>query len=379
MKYWFVIILFVTPFWSCSQSITKIEITKTVFRNLAQAYANSKNIPTLNILPKSINTSIPARYRIINNSPVIEVDEKLINLCFKMGQDSLNALAIILSHELAHYYNDHEWCSDYAFAQSKKNEGLSKKLKEASINAKTEKEATADRHGLFYASAAGYNVFSIYSSLLSKVYEYYKFPSIQIGYPSLSERQKMANDASKKSKELFGFFKSGIKALNENRFDNAISDFEKANSYIPYRENFNNLGVAKTRKALLIKPKSYEEVNFPERFLYPLEIENKTRLSQEDTRGIDEGAHEEMTKLLKSAQKDFQEAIRIDPQFTKGFINLACVYDLLGNPDKAIGEIKGLSREQQNSVESKIILAIAYFHNSQEALSNKIWNELKIR
>ena len=86
-----------------------------------------------------------------------------------------------------------------------------------------------------------------------------------------------------------------------------------------------------------------------------------------------------MLQLLKVAQKDFQEAIRLDPNFTKGYINLACVYDLLGNPNAAIGTIKDLKPiEQQKSTDAQRILAIAYFHDKQENKANDIWNELKI-
>jgi hypothetical protein len=57
---------------------------------------------------------------------------------------------------------------------------------------------------------------------------------------------------------------------------------------------------------------------------------------------------------------------------------MACVYDLQGNPDKAVGEIKGLSVEQQNITEAKRILAIAYFHRKDKEKAMAIWNELKL-
>jgi tetratricopeptide (TPR) repeat protein len=293
-----------------------------------------------------------------------------------MGEDSLNALSIILSHELAHYYNDHEWCSDYAYALSSTNEKLSNKLKIASKEGKAEKEALADRHGFFYALVAGYNAFSCYSKLIDKIYKTYKLSENQIGYPSLVERKKMAIDATRKSSELYSYFKIGLNAMNEKKYDEAILAFKKANSYIPYRENFNNLGVARTRKALMLKVRSYEEVQFPERFLYPLEVENKSRLNQEDTRGLDDDNSLEFISLLKEAQKDFQEAIRIDPSYTKSYINLACVYDLMDNPSAAIGKIMELSKEQKNSIEAKRILVIAYYHNGQEDMAEDLWKSI---
>lgn len=378
MKKCIVFVLFFFPLWCISQSISKKESTKAVFNSLIQAYANAKSAPELKFISQKSGKSVIARYIIEDGSHLIEIDEKLINICFSMGKDSLNALAIILSHELAHYYNDHEWCSDYAYALSKSNVVLSMKINSASKAAKIEKETIADNHGLFYASVAGYSVFDCYNKLLDSVYSSYKLPQNQRDHPSLLDRKKIAKDAGIKSNELYGYFKSGIKAINDTKYDEAILFFKKANAYIPYRENYNNLGVAKTRKALLLKPKTFEEVDFPDRFLYPIEIENKSRLSQDATRSLDDETNEELNRLLKEAQKDFQEAIRIDPSFTKGYINLACVFDLQGNPDKAVGEIKGMSVEQQNIKEAKRILAIAYFHRKDEEKAMSIWKELKL-
>jgi tetratricopeptide (TPR) repeat protein len=378
MKKLIAIFLFIVPVFCFCQSVSKKKSAKTVFNNLVQAYANAKSAPEFKIIPLKAGKSVIARYIIEYGNHLIEIDEKLINICFAMGNDSLNSLAIILSHELAHYYNDHEWCSDYAYALVKSDLKLAKELNAASIAAKKEKETIADNHGLFYASVAGYSVFECYDKLLDSIYSKYNLPQYQPDYPTKSERKKIAKDGSTKSNELYGYFKSGIKAINDSKYDEAILFFKKANAYIPYRENYNNLGVAKTRKALIIKPKSYEEVHFPDRFLYPLEVENKSRLSQDDNRGLDEEKDEEFKTLLKEAQKDFQEAIRIDPSFTKGYINLACVYDLMDNWDSAIGKIKELSTDQQNIKEAKRILAIAYFHRKDKGKALEIWNELKM-
>jgi tetratricopeptide (TPR) repeat protein len=374
MKKLITIVLFIVPVFCFCQSVSKKKSAQTVFNNLVQAYANAKSAPEFKIIPLKAGKSVIARYIIEDGNHLIEIDEKLINICFAMGNDSLNSLAIILSHELAHYYNDHEWCSDYAYALSTSNLKLANKINSSSKAAKTEKETIADNNGLFYASVAGYKVFECYNKLLDQVYSSYSLPHNQPGYPSLLDRKKIAKDGSTKSNELYGYFKSGIKAINDSKYDEAILFFKKANAYIPYRENYNNLGVAKTRKALIIKPKSYEEVHFPDRFLYPLEVENKSRLSQDDSRGLDEENAEKFNTLLKEAQKDFQEAIRIDPSFTKSYINLACVYDLMDNWEGAIGKIKELSIEQQNTIDAKRILAIAYYHNGQEDKAEKIWN-----
>ena len=84
---------------------------------------------------------------------------------------------------------------------------------------------------------------------------------------------------------------------------------------------------------------------------------------------------------MKEAQKNFQEAIRLDPNFTKGYINLACVSDLLEDSIGAISIISKqlLPKEERDSIDAQRILAIAYFHSSVKEYKTKaeeIWNKL---
>ena len=81
--------------------------------------------------------------------------------------------------------------------------------------------------------------------------------------------------------------------------------------------------------------------------------------------------------IVQPAQKDFEKAISLDPNYTMAFVNLACVFDLLDNPEAAIGKIKELSKEQQNTNEAKRILAIAYYHADNENKAAEIWKEIE--
>jgi tetratricopeptide (TPR) repeat protein len=345
-----------------------------VFNQLVTAYGNPKSEPEL-ILKKM---SIPAKYT-SKGKPKIEVDQNLFSICRTYGKDSLNAMAIVLSHELAHYYSDHTFCSDYAYAYLKpENPNESKTVRDSRLNTKIEKETEADYKGFFYASAAGFEPFGLQKNLIETLYKTYKLADIQPGYPNKQKRKEIVQAAEAKAKELYSYFQAGLQAMEFKKYDDAILAFDKANSFIPYRENYNNLGVARTLKALELKVPDEIEKQFPNRFIYPIEIDNTSRLQKESTRGLDDNT-DEVKALLKSAQKDFQEAIRLDPSYTKGYINLACVYDLLENPNAAIGTIKGLKPiETQNTIEAKRILAIAYYHNNQEELAVAIWNGLKM-
>lgn len=348
-----------------------------VFDRLISVYGSAKTKPKFIIVKKGKVSIPPAKY-ISDGQPTIQIDEAFYTICQTFGKDSLNALAIVLSHELTHHFNDHTFCRDYGFANlNTVKPNLKKTIGSASSNARKDKETEADIKGFFFAAAAGFEPHGLQEKLITKIYKVYNLENIQENYPSLQERIDLAQSADKKASELYIDFKNGLVAIENKQYDVAIKCFESANGKIPFRENLNNIGVAKAMKALLLKVKTSEEYKFPNRFLYPLEVENKSRLAQETTRSNNDRA-QQMTELLLSAQKDFQEAIRLDPKFTKGYINLACVYELLGKYNLALGTIEELTKEQQNTNEAQRILAITYYHNNQETNANFIWSALKI-
>jgi tetratricopeptide (TPR) repeat protein len=346
---------------------------QSVFNQLIAAYGSPKTAPELILNAKKIGR--PAFYN-PEIKPSIIVDENLLIICRTFGKDSLNALSIVLSHELAHYYNEHEFCTDFAFAIRNKNEGLYNKVKLINKNQKMIYETQADDKGLFYAAIAGYEPFEIQPKLLDAIYTSYQLKD-EVGYPTKLERKEIANNAITKSKKLFDTFKQGLQYIQDKKYDAAIESFAKVNSSFPSRENWNNIGVAKVLKALDLKVPSEIEKEFPNRFIYPIEVDNSSRLQVEKNRNLDDN-EAEMISLLKSAKIDFEKAISLDVNYTMGYINLACTFDLLENPNAAIGKIKELPKELQNTIPAKRILAIAYFHNQQESVAKVIWNELKM-
>jgi tetratricopeptide (TPR) repeat protein len=366
------LIFSVMSFFIFGQNKEEPQIRK-VFDQLVLAYGSSKTAPELVVTKQKQDR--PAFYK-FDKKPIVTIDTYLFTICRSFGKDSLNALSVVIGHELAHYYNEHSFCTDFAFAIRNKNEVFSKKVKLIDKNQKIIYETQADDKGLFYAAVAGYEPFEVQPKLLDAIYTRYQLKDTD-GYPTKVQRKEIAKNALLKAKRLYETFTLGLKFMQEKNYDKAIEAFNTVNNDFPSRENYNNLGVAKTRKALDLKEPNEIEKASPERFLYPIEIENKSRLDKEITRSLDDNS-EVIEQLLKAAQKDFQEAIRLDPSFTKGYINLACVLDLLGNYPKSIGTILELTKEKQNTLEAKRILAIAYFHDKQENKANDIWNELKM-
>jgi len=363
----------VMSFFMFGQNKEEPQIRK-VFNQIVLAYGSSKTAPELVVTKQKQDR--PAFYK-FDKKPIVTIDTYLFTICRSFGKDSLNALSVVIGHELAHYYNEHSFCTDFAFAIRNKNEVFSKKVKLIDKNQKIIYETQADDKGLFYAAIAGYEPFEVQPKLLDAIYTQYQLKDTD-GYPTKVQRKEIAKNALLKAKRLFETFTLGLKYMQEKNYDKAIEAFNTVNSDFPSRENYNNLGVARTLKALQFKVITSEEIHYPERFLYPLEIENKSRLNNKDAnRSLDDG-NDDMDTLLKNAQKDFQEVIRLDPTFTKGYINLACVYDLLGNPNAAIGTIIDLKPiEKEKSTEAQRILAIAYYHAENEKKAEEIWKKIK--
>lgn len=349
---------------------------QAVFDQLVVAYGNVKSRPQLIVVQDSDKQVLPAKYE-PDPKPNIQVDGSLVILFRTFGKDSLNALAVVLSHELAHYYSDHTFCSDYAYALKDQSKSLSDLLKSVSKQEKISKETEADQKGFFYAAAAGYVPFEVQSSVLDKIYAEYHYPDSLPGYPTKQQRASIAVTAEKKAKDLYDTFQAGLKWMNEKNYEKAIEAFEEANSYIPFRENYNNMGVARALMALDLKDPDYAEKEYPDRFLYPFEIDNQSRLKKEMVRGIDHDKEDQIQQLLKTAKINLQEAIRLDPGYTKSYINLACVFDLSGNYEMAIGIIQELPLEEQKTKEAQRILAISFYHDGREGEAVGIWNELE--
>ena len=357
-----------------AQHNVEIQI-KTVFDELVTAYGSAKSAPELTFMKVNPKPETPAFY----TNKTVKVDLQFYKLCQTFGKDSLNALSIVISHELAHYYYEHDFCSDFAYAIRNKSVPFSSGLKLINKNQKIIYETQADDKGLFYAAIAGYNPFEIQPKLLDAIYQFYQLKEINIGYPTKAERKAIAQNALAKSQKLYAVFQEALKAKENKEYDKALALFESVNQDFPSRENYNNIGVLKTLKALNLKVLAKDEFDNPKRFLYPLEIDNTSRLNQSGTRsGSDDEKQAKMNALLKSAQKDFEKAVSLDANYTVAYINLACVFDLLGIPEAAIGKIKELPLDKQATIEAKRILSIAYYHNDNEPKAEVIWKALKM-
>jgi len=374
LKFSVLLFISVVQFSFAIQSNKDEDIVKEIFNKIVLAYGSPKSAPQLVFSDNAMST--PAIYYAKPTARIV-IDRNFFAICKSLNEYAVDAMATVLSHELAHYYNDHTFCSDFAFVMRNESKNISDKLKTLSKSEKIALETEADLNGLFYATSAGYNPFSIYEELLNKIYTSYNLKDNIEGYPTKKERISIHAKAQQKIAQLYIVFQQGITAGKKGDYESAIEKFETLNRHFPSRENYNNIGVYFTLKALSLYPISRAAYLKPERFSYPLQIEEESRLIlKKQTRSNSLETQEVIKVSLLSAQRSFEKSIALDPNYYNSFINLACVYDLLDNPEAALGKIKELPQSIQKQKRSKRIKAIAYYHMDMNLKAGELWEEI---
>ncbi|MEZ4927371.1 MAG: hypothetical protein R3A50_13920 [Saprospiraceae bacterium] len=253
----------------------------------------------------------------------IGIEEKAFDICMQMGADSLNAIAALLSHEVVHYYEKHDWTRK--FVKDNRDVGSSEAIE--SLDESVKQETQADYLGGFLALTAGYNVYGISARLLPILYKEYSLDEKLKGYPSLSDRIKMSQNASEQLKRLQMVFETA-------QYLSLLEDFETSAVYyrhilkdFPGREIYNNAGVNSALAAL----KLFSQKEMP--YILPMEPDPNSRLYS--LKAGDQDRIQKRTNLLQDALKDLDHAAQLDPNYAPALLNKACCYTLLNAWDDA--------------------------------------------
>ncbi len=253
----------------------------------------------------------------------VGLEEKAYEVCQQFGADSLNALAILLAHELTHYYEKHDW--NRSFAQTNRNVAATRYI--SSLDESIKQEMQADYVGGFLAFSAGYQVYDIMPRLLPKLYEVYGLPSALPGYPTLEDRIKMSRNASNQLRRLVGVYETAqmLTVLEEYRaaatyYAYVLEDFQS-------REIANNIGTNLCLAALAY----FSTPEMP--FILPLEIDANSRLNS--LKNVELQRIEIRERMLGEALKAFDRAIHLDPNYVPAHINTAAAYVLLARWEDA--------------------------------------------
>ena len=309
----------------------KFKTAQKVFDDLIHAIGDGRTRPHLRVQPNGVTGQLQVAW-FVPGSNVLTLEERVYDLFVSMGADSLDALAVLLGHELAHYYKDHGWVGDFgnAFADLEVGQELEKLERSAVRMLETEFEA--DYYSGFFGYMAGYNTLGIAPKMLEQIYAAYELDEHLAGYPSLFERQAIARRSREQLDQMIPVFEAGRGLLLLGRYESAGRCFDYIARTFPSREIFNNAGVTRALEALGLFEAGKVD------FAYPFELDAQTRLRGPRAKAgiFGETPAERRDRLLAEARTHFENAGKKDPQYATAYTNLACVADLQGKYDEAM-------------------------------------------
>lgn len=297
----------------------------------------------------------------------IGMEEKAYDACNHFGDQAEAAIAMLLAHELTHYYEKHAWRRNFAASFRDLDIGLKlDKVRDNVVN-----ETQADYLGGFLSYSAGFPAFDRTPEFMAQVYRAYGFPD-EIGdnYPSLSDRQALARRSADRMQRLIDVFEMANWLTATGKYALAIKHYIYILQEYQSRELYNNLGVLFVLNAL--EYFTEEELVFR----FPLELDLDT---SRPTSRIAMGPRDE---LLKQAIQHFDYAISLDPDYAPAYLNKACAYALIGDPVRAqfYAETEALHRAQGNlhtktATDAEVLLGILAAQRQNEALALDYFNK----
>lgn len=259
----------------------------------------------------------------------ILLEERVVAACEKLGDQADDALAFVLGHELAHYFQQ----------QEEARKATSFMAFDRYLHTSTRYEKAADIFGAFNAYLAGYQIEAVIPRAIEALYREYGLIGKPLpGYPPYEERQQAAQEAQQQVEELIVLFEAGNTLALLGEHQQAIAAYEHILKFYQGRETYNNLGVNYTLEAMAFSGFNIDE------WVYPLEMDPQSRLElprlDEGTRDLQLEIRLLRTRLLYDARRAFEEALQLDPSYSLARLNLATVYCLLEDYSGAIALMK---------------------------------------
>ncbi|MEZ4892497.1 MAG: hypothetical protein R2778_05730 [Saprospiraceae bacterium] len=302
----------------------------------------------------------------------VGIEEKAYNVCMKFGADSEAALAMLLGHELSHYYEKHNWRRE--FARQYYDLAVGKDLGVMTRADSVFNETQADYVGGFLAFSAGYPVFDKGAELTEALYKAYKFPNALRIYPILEERKELNRRSAQLIDRLVNIFETA-------NLLTATGDYESAEKYYQYilqdyqsPSLYNNAGVMAVMAALDI----YRDPAI--NYLVPVELDLNSIGSR------DGGTQVVYFSFLQQALRHFDAAINLNPDYAPSYLNKACVLTLLHDKKRskylaeleipAVLEHDTAKLFQKTATDLKVLNGILAWEDGDSTKADKIFQDL---
>jgi tetratricopeptide (TPR) repeat protein len=305
---------------------TKETVARQVYSRIIKAIGDARPAPTLQFVCDSAGQANRVAW-FDPTTKTIALEERAYDICSHAGPDSLNALAFLLGHELAHYYKDHAWGGDFGSGNADLSSGRTIGKASGTLDEMLTLETQADEFGAFFGHLAGYHTLAIAPALLPAIYEGFHLSQRLNGYPSLTERVTIANRSAERLESLIPLFESAERLLVIGGYRQAGVLFDEVARVFPSREVLANAGIARALEATtLLDPHQWP-------WIFPFEIDGTTRLQTRPSRGeTDDARTQRIVHLLEKARALLEQARDRDPEYTPVLSNLSLVC-LLGGDD----------------------------------------------
>jgi len=340
----------------CQLSWSTVE---TVYNGLITAIGDKSKLP-----PPILTSRTQSKVAYFSpTKQAIYVEEKFLELCFQLGEDSTNALAFILGHELAHFYRNHGWvsASGLGYVGTDLKEDWKKLSKDEDNHAKD--EAEADIFSGFYSLIAGYNALDVSAEVLTFVYRAYGLPDTIAGYPTLQQRIEIAEKSNIKSKELFTLFKVGMYCLATEKYEVASKIYTHIyNQDYAGAEILNNLAVSEILWGYTLLGES-------PRYYYPIFISTETPLDP-NSRG-----NEAETRITRGISY-LKIALEKSANNIQFMVNLASAYTMINQFTDAEYHLAKIEEKDAKNEDALLIRGVISAKRGDKKLAGKQWKSL---
>lgn len=284
------VILFIVSSGGNTQSIIQ-SVYQTLLSRIGEKRAD---VPELLLVDK--NDAI-AEYNIDGNR--IEIEQFAIDLC-RRTPDFGAALGFLTAHELAHFYQIHEW-GERRFDPP-----------DPASTQKVNIENEADVYAAFACYLAGFNAVGVVPQLFDEIYREYGINDGQLpGYHHLSKRKSTIDQTCEKVAELIRIHKAAQRLFVIGQYEQAAKCNRYLLHFVKCKEIYGNLGLAQLYSI---------RNSLPTRYLYPglLESNDPFNAPVEPT---------SPSMVLKEAIRNLEMAASFNENtYYHGFLNLSMAY-----------------------------------------------------
>ena len=231
-----------------------------------------------------------------------------MELCIQLEEQAEHAIAFLLGHELTHFYQHKDWGEGTCWGH-----GVSV-------------EEDADVHGAFLAYLAGYDVKEAAPKVLKQIYNAYEFNTQLKNYPSLAERQQIAQKALEKVAILETIYENANILMVLGFHKEAVFCYEYLLKQVKTQELYNNTGTTFLAAALAQQKQEKGIV-----YQYPIELQSDFSINAQQIRGT-EGVIN-TARLLGMAKQNLEKAIQFNSNSFSARLNLACTISLSENEE----------------------------------------------